>query len=52
LRLLSPKNILARGYSITCNSQSGEIIRQAAQVKKGQRIRTHVSKGEFDSSVE
>ena len=52
LRLLSPKNVMARGYSITWDSRTGEIVSKAAGVEKGQRIRTRVSEGEFDSTVE
>jgi len=49
---LSPKNVMARGYSITWDSRTGEIVSKAAGVEKGQRIRTRVSEGEFDSTVE
>jgi len=51
LRLLSPENVLARGYSITTDVATGQVIRQAAQVKVGQRLRTRVGEGEFESIV-
>jgi exodeoxyribonuclease VII large subunit len=51
LRLLSPENVLARGYSITTDAATGRVIRRAAQVKAGQKLRTRVSEGEFESVV-
>jgi len=51
LRLLSPENVLARGYSITTDAATGAVIRRAAQVKAGQKLRTRVSEGEFESVV-
>lgn len=52
LRLLSPQHVLQRGYSITTDSDSGTIIRQAASVHRGQRLRTRVQTGEFESRVD
>jgi exodeoxyribonuclease VII large subunit len=51
LRLLSPENVLARGYSITTDAATGQVIRRAAQVKSGQKLRTRVSEGEFESVI-
>jgi exodeoxyribonuclease VII large subunit len=51
LRLLAPENVLARGYSITTDAATGQVIRRAAQVKAGQKLRTRVSEGEFESVV-
>lgn len=51
LRLLGPENVLQRGYSITMDAESGEIIREAAKVKPGQRLRTRVKRGEIGSKV-
>ena len=51
LRLLSPQHVLERGYSITTDSQSGAIIREAASVRRGQRLRTRVQHGDFESVV-
>jgi len=52
LRLLSPTNILERGYSITMHAVTGKVIRAANAVKRGQRLRTQLSKGEIRSVVE
>jgi len=49
LRLLSPDLTLARGYSITMDAASGEIIRDAARVRRGQPLKTRVSRGEIHS---
>jgi exodeoxyribonuclease VII large subunit len=52
LKLLSPENVLARGYSITSDAASGKIVRAADQVAKGQRVRTRLQNGEFESVVD
>jgi exodeoxyribonuclease VII large subunit len=52
LNLLNPKQVLARGYSITLDAASGEILRAAARVKPGQRLRTKLATGEVHSRVE
>lgn len=52
LRLLSPDSVLTRGYSITTDAVSGTVIREAASVKHGQRLKTRVKSGEFQSWVE
>jgi len=49
LRLLSPENALARGYSITMDARSGKIIRAARAVRAGQRLRTKLNRGEITS---
>ena len=51
LRLLSPENVLARGYSITMDAASGRVIRNANQVRPKQRLRTRLAKGEIQSEV-
>ena len=51
-RLLSPLNVLERGYSITTDASAGHVIRDPAEVKPGQRIKTRVKKGEVRSVVE
>ena len=51
LRLLSPENVLARGYSITMDATSGRVIRNANQVRPKQRLRTRLAKGEIQSDV-
>jgi exodeoxyribonuclease VII large subunit len=52
LRLLGPENVLQRGYSITMDEASGEIIRDAAKVKAGQKLKTRVKRGEIRSTAE
>ncbi len=52
LRLLGPENVLQRGYSITMDAESDEIIRDAAKVKLGQKLKTRVKSGTIHSQVE
>ncbi len=52
LRLLSPDNVLERGYSITSDAETGRLIRAASDVRAGQRLRTRVHTGEIRSVVE
>ncbi|MEY4200307.1 MAG: hypothetical protein RLZZ265_2047, partial [Verrucomicrobiota bacterium] len=51
LRLLSPENVLARGYSITTDAASGEVIRDAKAVQAGQVLKTRLRTGEVESVV-
>lgn len=52
LRLLSPEQVLSRGYSITMDAKSGKVIRDAKEVRAGQKLRTKLGKGEVQSVVE
>jgi len=52
LRLLGPEQVLSRGYSITMDAESGKILREAKQVKPGQRLKTRLKRGEMVSVVE
>jgi exodeoxyribonuclease VII large subunit len=52
LRLLGPEQVLARGYSITLDAATGKVLRDAAQVKVGQKLKTRLKKGEVISRVE
>lgn len=52
LRLLGPEQVLARGYSITMDDETGKVIRSADEVKPGQRLRTRLKRGEVRSGVE
>jgi exodeoxyribonuclease VII large subunit len=52
LRLLSPANVLERGYSITTHAATGKILRDAGEAKPGQRLRTRLKRGEIRSVVE
>jgi exodeoxyribonuclease VII large subunit len=51
LEALSPKAILARGYALVFDD-AGRLVKQAAQLKPGSRVRTHLGHGEFTASVE
>jgi exodeoxyribonuclease VII large subunit len=52
LRLLSPEQVLARGYSITTDAATGEVLRDRSHVKPGQRLRTRLKNGAVTSRVE
>ncbi|MEY4387340.1 MAG: hypothetical protein RLY20_2623 [Verrucomicrobiota bacterium] len=52
LRLLGPEQVLSRGYSITTDATSGKILRDAKQVKPGQRLKTRLKTGEVTSVAE
>lgn len=47
LHLLSPLQILARGYSVTLDSQSHPIM-QASQVRQGELLRIKLHQGQLD----
>lgn len=52
LKALSPTAILSRGYSITMAYPQGKAIKDASVIKKGQRLKTKLAKGEVISKVE
>jgi len=52
LHLLSPEDVLARGYSITTDAASGRILRAASEASAGTRLRTRLREGEIRSVVE
>ena len=52
LRLLSPLSVLQRGYSITLDAESGSVVRDAAGLAPGRRLRTRLARGEVASVVE
>jgi exodeoxyribonuclease VII large subunit len=52
LRLLGPEQVLARGYSITTDAATGKVVREAAEVKSGQRLKTRLKTGEIFSRTE
>ena len=52
LQLLGPEQVLARGYSITMDAVTGEVLREAGGVKAGKRLRTRLKAGEITSKVE
>jgi exodeoxyribonuclease VII large subunit len=52
LQLLGPEQVLARGYSITMDAASGKVLRDAARVKAGQKLKTRLKSGEVVSRAE
>jgi exodeoxyribonuclease VII large subunit len=52
LRLLGPENVLARGYSITTDAATGNVIRDDRDVRPNQRLKTRLKAGEVWSIVE
>jgi exodeoxyribonuclease VII large subunit len=52
LRLLGPEQVLARGYSITTDAQSGKVLREARAVTAGQRLKTRLKGGDVFSRAE
>jgi exodeoxyribonuclease VII large subunit len=52
LQLLSPENVLGRGYSITTDVATGKILRNAAETKPRQKIHTRLKTGTIKSVVE
>jgi exodeoxyribonuclease VII large subunit len=51
LHSLSPLAVLDRGYALV-HLEDGSLIRSAAQLREGDRVRTRVATGEFSSRVE
>jgi exodeoxyribonuclease VII large subunit len=49
---LSPLEVLARGYTITRDRDSGDVIRSTKQLRTGQSIVTRFASGEAVSKVE
>ena len=52
LRLLGPEQVLARGYSITADAATGKVVREAREVKAGQRLKTRLKAGQVVSRAE
>ena len=52
LRLLSPQQTLARGYSITLDEATSRVIRSPAETHTGQALRTRLRDGEIHSKVD
>src|SRR5258706_156580 len=52
LRLLGAEQVLARGYSITTDAETGTVLREAIRVNAGQRLKTRLKVGEVVSKVE
>ena len=51
LRMLNPKGVLARGYSLT-KSRDGKILRSAAEARPGMRLETEFADGAVRSTVD
>ena len=51
LQLLGPDNVLARGYSITTDEMTGQILRRSDETQEGHRLRTRLGTGEVRSVV-
>jgi exodeoxyribonuclease VII large subunit len=49
---LSPLQVLARGYTITQDAKSGEVVRNASQLQVGQLVVTRFAAGSAISNVE
>jgi exodeoxyribonuclease VII large subunit len=52
LRLLSPWNVLERGYSITMDAVTGRVLQSPHEVQPGQRLRTRLHGGDVESTVD
>ncbi|MCU0772478.1 MAG: exodeoxyribonuclease VII large subunit [Verrucomicrobia bacterium] len=52
LHLLGPEQVLARGYSITTDAATGQVLRNAGAVTQGQVLRTQLHHGRVISRVE
>jgi len=51
LQLLSPQNVLGRGYSITSDAETGKILRDARDARRGQNLKTQLKEGSIRSVV-
>ena len=52
LHLVSPQQVLARGYSITTDAATGKVLRNAQDVSPGARLLTQLQRGGLQSRVE
>lgn len=52
LRLLGPEQVLSRGYSITMDAKTGNILRDARKLESGKRLKTRLKTGEVISVVD
>ena len=52
LNALGPEQVLARGYSITMEAATGTVLRNAAAIKPGQKLKTRLAKGDIISRME
>jgi exodeoxyribonuclease VII large subunit len=52
LNVLGPEQVLARGYSITTDAVTGKVLRDAAKITAGQKLKTRLAQGEVFSAIE
>lgn len=52
LQLLGPEQVLSRGYSLTTDAATGKVLRDAADVRGGQWLKTRLKTGEISSRAE
>ncbi len=52
LNALSPDGVLARGYSITQDAESGAVVSSAAETSAGRRVRIRLASGRLGARVE
>lgn len=52
LQAIGPQQVLKRGYSLTINRKTGQLIRDPSQVKPGDRLTTQLSDGQIQSTVD
>jgi exodeoxyribonuclease VII large subunit len=52
LESLSPLNVLRRGYSLTRTEDKPALVRDAAQLQVGERLRTTLARGQVISRIE
>jgi exonuclease VII large subunit len=46
---VGPENVLRRGYTITTRKKDGALLRNAAEVKRGDRLITRFAEGTAES---
>ena len=51
LRLLNPRTIMNRGYSIVRNMKTGKVIKKASEVRMGDSLLIELSKGKIKARV-
>jgi len=52
LQALSPEGVLARGYSITIDELTGAVVKEAAGVERGRRLKVRLAAGSLATRVE
>ncbi len=52
LKDLNPENILKRGYSITIRTETNTVLREATEVRPGERVSIKLFRGRIEAEVE